>query len=55
VSVKSYKSRRGAEGANNKLKEICGEDWKLANMPWNFTNDDGVIVELYRRENRLRI
>tara|TARA_Y100000310_G_C20213338_1_gene592368 strand:+ start:67 stop:309 length:243 start_codon:yes stop_codon:yes gene_type:complete len=55
VSVKGYKTQKGAEAANQKLHELCGENWEHNNMLWNVTKDDGEIVELYRRENRISI
>jgi hypothetical protein len=52
VSTKVFKTQKGAEGANNKLKAICGEDWKLGNLPWQTTDPkDGSVTRHYRRED----
>ena len=55
VSTKSYKSQRGAEGANNRLQELCGENWELGHLPWTTTNDEGEVTVNYKRENRTAI
>ena len=52
VSTKTFKTRKGAEGANNKLIEMCGKNWEKGDLPWESTNPkDGTVTKHYRKEN----
>ena len=55
VSIKTYATKRGAEGANTKLRNTCGENWENNDMLWEFTNDDGEVIKLYKRESRVSL
>ena len=55
VSTKTYKSERGAIAANNRIIEICGANWELADLPYRTTDDEGKITVNYKRENRIAI
>ena len=33
-STKLYKTKKGAESANTRVIEYCGEDYALNNFPW---------------------
>ena len=52
VSTKVYATKRGAEAANMRLDEFCGPAYKLNNVPYTVTADDGSVATLYRTENR---
>ena len=52
VSTKVYKTKKGAEGANNKLLELCGKNWENGDLPWETTDPkDGSVTRHYRRED----
>jgi hypothetical protein len=52
VSTKLYKSKKGAEAANARLVEFCGEGYSDNNIPWKTTNPEtGEQTENYRLEN----
>ena len=52
VSTKVYKTKKGADGANTKIRTKCGENWELGNIPWEPTNpEDGVVTRHYIRED----
>jgi hypothetical protein len=55
VSTKTYKTRRGAEGANTRLKNICGDGYSKQNIPWKTTDDDGNVTVNYVSENRTSV
>jgi hypothetical protein len=43
-STKTYKTKAGAEAANKRLAEICGENWELMNLP--YTSADAKTGEI---------
>lgn len=52
VSTKTYATQKGAEAANKKLVEMCGDNWEKQNLPWQSTDiETGEITTHYRREN----
>ena len=55
VSTKTFRTQKGAEAANNRLREVCGENWEIMNMPYDATAEDGTVTKLYRKENRVVI
>ena len=56
VSTKVYKTKKGAEGANKRLLELCGKNWENGDLPWETTNPkDGEVTRNYRRENLRRV
>ena len=55
VSTKTYKTKKGAENANAKLKEFCGENYSKNNIPYRVTHDNGDVEVLYRTENRVGV
>jgi|TARA_R110000751_G_scaffold50895_1_gene112049 hypothetical protein len=52
VSTKTYATKKGAESANTRLQDMCGENWELGNLPYRTTNPDtGEQTVNYRTEN----
>jgi hypothetical protein len=56
VSTKTFKTKKGAEGANKRIIEMCGENWELGNLPWKSTNPTtGEVTTNFRRENLSKV
>ena len=56
VSTKTYKTQKGAEGANKRLIEVCGDNYENQNLPWKTTNPKtGEVTENYRSENLSKV
>jgi|TARA_R110000751_G_scaffold5594_3_gene25368 hypothetical protein len=56
VSTKTFKTKKGAEGANKRIIELCGENWEKGNLPWKTTNPKtGEVVTNFHNENLSRI
>lgn len=52
VSTKTFKTEKGAEAMNAKLREMCGENWERGDLPWQSTNPEtGEVTTHFRREN----
>ena len=52
VSTKTYATKKGAEAANTRLQELCGEGYSNMNLPYRTTNpEDGTVTVNYRTEN----
>ena len=52
VSTKTYATKKGAEAANARLQEMCGDNWELANLPYRTTDPKtGEVTVNYRTEN----
>lgn len=46
------KTKAGAEKINNRVRELCGENWEHGNCPMTSTNpEDGTVTVNYRYEN----
>ena len=56
VSKKIYKTQKGAESANERLKELCGEKYSNMNLPYETTDSKtGEITVNYRTENLISL
>ena len=56
VSTKIYKTQKGAESANERLKELCGEKYSNMNLPYETTDSKtGEITVNYRTENLISL
>tara|TARA_Y100000310_G_C20489204_1_gene718336 strand:+ start:231 stop:437 length:207 start_codon:yes stop_codon:yes gene_type:complete len=56
VSTKVYKTKRGAENANARLADMCGDGYSKMDIPWNSTDPaTGEVTTNYRRENLIPI
>lgn len=52
VSTKVYASEDGAKAANEKLRDICGNDYRKQNLPYRTTNPKtGEVTVNYKVEN----
>ena len=56
VSTKIYKTVKGAEAANERLRAICGDGYDNSHLPWNSTDPQtGERTVNYKRENLIRV
>ena len=52
VSTKHYATKKGAEKANERLLNICGEKYEKQNVPYRSTNPEtGEVTVHFRTEN----
>lgn len=52
VSTKTFKTKKGAIAATQRIKELCGENWEKGNLPWKTTNPKtGEVTVNFRNEN----
>ena len=56
VSEKIYKTQKGAEAANERLKELVGPKYSNMNLPYTTTNPKtGIKTTNYKTENLISL